>query len=172
MIFGTPTMTGNYPVQLVGRRLGDAIAAVSCTAWPSTQALCNSPSSPHPCRPESRTKLQRHAGGQRRSHSVHLEHHFRQPARRTAIEHQYRRNYRHADRRRHLQLHGAGSGSEQPPATASAPLSITIDPAVPLSSPPPPCRTDCGPPYSAQLSAIGGVYPYTWSIPRQSAPRL
>lgn len=55
--------------------------------------------------------------------------------------------------------------SETPPATASVPLSITINPAVPLSitTTSLPDGT-AGTPYSASVTAIGGVYPYRWSI--------
>ena len=56
-------------------------------------------------------------------------------------------------------------------ATASAPLSITIAPAVPLSitTTSLPSGT-AGLPYSATVTAIGGVYPYTWSITSGTLP--
>lgn len=58
-----------------------------------------------------------------------------------------------------------------PPGTASAPLSITIAPAVQLSvtttSLPP---GTAGTAYSATLAAAGGVYPYTWSITNGTLP--
>src|ERR1019366_4132998 len=58
-----------------------------------------------------------------------------------------------------------------PPATATAPLSITIAPAVPLSitttSLP---AVNAGTAYSATGAAIGGVYPYTWSITSGTLP--
>jgi Putative Ig domain len=58
-----------------------------------------------------------------------------------------------------------------PPSTASAQLSITISPAVPLSI----TTTflpsgNAGIAYSATLVAIGGVYPYTWSLTSGSLP--
>ncbi len=54
--------------------------------------------------------------------------------------------------------------SNNPPATASASLSITINPAVALSVTTTSLPNGfAGMPYSAQLSASGGVYPYTWS---------
>ena len=55
--------------------------------------------------------------------------------------------------------------AEGPPATASKALSITISPAVPLSitTTSLPAGT-AGSPYSAPITAIGGVYPYTWSV--------
>jgi hypothetical protein len=61
--------------------------------------------------------------------------------------------------------------SETPPATATAPLSITISPAVPLRI----TTTSLpygifGTPYSAMLTAAGGVYPYTWSITSGTLP--
>ncbi len=56
-------------------------------------------------------------------------------------------------------------------STASAPLSITIAPAVPLSitttSLPP---GTAGTAYSATLAATGGVYPYTWSVTSGTLP--
>ena len=61
--------------------------------------------------------------------------------------------------------------AEQPPATAAAPLSITITPAVPLSisttSLP---NGSAGVAYSAPVTAIGGVYPYAWSITSGALP--
>ncbi|MGA2903785.1 MAG: Ig domain-containing protein [Candidatus Korobacteraceae bacterium] len=55
--------------------------------------------------------------------------------------------------------------SENPAQTATQPLSITVSPAVPLSisttSLP---QGVAGTPYSAPITAIGGVYPYSWSI--------
>lgn len=55
--------------------------------------------------------------------------------------------------------------SNTPASTATKSLSITIDPAVSLSittaSMP---NGTAGQPYSAQLTAIGGVYPYNWSV--------
>jgi hypothetical protein len=61
--------------------------------------------------------------------------------------------------------------SQLPPATATAPLSITISPAVPLRI----TTTSLpygifGTPYSAMLTAAGGVYPYTWSITSGTLP--
>ena len=62
--------------------------------------------------------------------------------------------------------------SEQPTVSASAPLSITITPAVPLSittaSLP---NGTAGVGYSAAITAIGGVYPYTWSITNGTLPK-
>ena len=61
--------------------------------------------------------------------------------------------------------------SSSPPATASAQLSITITPAVPFR-----ITTTSLPPglvgvaYSAMLTAVGGVYPYTWAITAGSLP--
>ncbi len=54
---------------------------------------------------------------------------------------------------------------EVPPSTASMALSITINPAVPLSitTTSLPSGT-AGTAYSAPITAIGGVYPYTWSV--------
>lgn len=52
-----------------------------------------------------------------------------------------------------------------PPATASAQLSITIAPAVPLSITTTSLPSgNAGTAYSATLTAAGGVYPYTWAI--------
>jgi hypothetical protein len=55
--------------------------------------------------------------------------------------------------------------SEGSPQTATKQLSITINPAVPLSisttSLP---NGTVGTQYSAPITAIGGVYPYTWSV--------
>ena len=61
--------------------------------------------------------------------------------------------------------------AEQPPATASAPLSITIVAAVPLSitTTSLPSGT-AGTSYNAVLNAIGGVSPYTWSITAGNLP--
>jgi Putative Ig domain len=61
--------------------------------------------------------------------------------------------------------------SNSPPATASAPLSITIAPAVALSITTTflPAGTTGGP-YSGPITAIGGVYPYTWSVISGSLP--
>jgi uncharacterized repeat protein (TIGR03803 family) len=61
--------------------------------------------------------------------------------------------------------------SKSPPAAASAHLSITVVPAVPLSITPtslPDGRV--GVAYSATLTAVGGVYPYTWTITAGSLP--
>ena len=57
------------------------------------------------------------------------------------------------------------SDGEVPAVTASQQLSITINPAVPLSitTTSLPAGT-AGSPYSAPINAIGGVYPYTWSV--------
>jgi hypothetical protein len=56
-------------------------------------------------------------------------------------------------------------------ATASAPLSITIAPAVPLSitTTSLPSGT-AGLAYSASVTAVGGVYPYTWSVTSGTLP--
>ncbi len=61
--------------------------------------------------------------------------------------------------------------SNTPPATATQPLSITISPAVPLSisTTTLPAGT-AGTAYSAPITAIGGVYPYTWSVISGSLP--
>ncbi len=55
--------------------------------------------------------------------------------------------------------------SEGSPQTATKQLSITINPAVPLSisTTSLPSGT-VGTQYSAPITAIGGVYPYTWSV--------
>ena len=55
--------------------------------------------------------------------------------------------------------------SESPAQTATQPLSITVSPAVPLSisTTSLPSGT-AGTQYSAAITAIGGVYPYTWSV--------
>lgn len=62
--------------------------------------------------------------------------------------------------------------SEQPTVSASAQLSIIIKPAVPLSittaSLP---NGTAGVGYSAAITAIGGVYPYTWSITNDTLPK-
>ena len=57
------------------------------------------------------------------------------------------------------------SDGESPPTTANKALSITISPAVPLSitTTTLPAGT-AGTAYSAPLTAVGGVYPYTWSV--------
>ncbi len=61
--------------------------------------------------------------------------------------------------------------SNSPPATASAHLSITIIPAVELSMTTPSLPAGrVGMAYSATLTAVGGVYPYTWSITAGSLP--
>ncbi|MFZ0912394.1 MAG: Ig domain-containing protein, partial [Candidatus Korobacteraceae bacterium] len=56
-------------------------------------------------------------------------------------------------------------------STATAPLSITITPAVALSitTTSLPSGT-AGTAYSATLTAVGGVYPYTWSLTSGSLP--
>jgi hypothetical protein len=61
--------------------------------------------------------------------------------------------------------------SQSPPAAATAPLSITIAPAVPLSitTTSLPAGT-AGTAYSAGVSALGGVTPYTWSLTGGSLP--
>lgn len=61
--------------------------------------------------------------------------------------------------------------SESPPQTAMTQLSITITPAVPLRM----TTTSLpygifGTPYSATLTAVGGVYPYIWTITAGSLP--
>lgn len=63
------------------------------------------------------------------------------------------------------------SDSEHPAATATQPLSITIGAAVSLSitTAALPNGTT-GSPYTASLNAIGGVYPYTWSVSSGSLP--
>jgi hypothetical protein len=61
--------------------------------------------------------------------------------------------------------------SNSPPATASAPLSIIITPAVLLSITTTSLPSgNVGNAYSATLTAIGGVYPYTWSITSGALP--
>ncbi len=62
--------------------------------------------------------------------------------------------------------------SQQPPANASAQLSITISPAVPLhiTTASLPGGT-AGVAYSAPITAIGGVYPYTWNITAGTLPK-
>jgi hypothetical protein len=61
--------------------------------------------------------------------------------------------------------------SQLQPATASAQLSITIQPAVPLSITTTSLPTgNAGTPYSAMLTAIGGLTPYTWSIVTGNLP--
>ena len=61
--------------------------------------------------------------------------------------------------------------SEGSPQTATKQLSITIGPAVPLSisTTSLPSGT-VGTQYSAPISAIGGVYPYTWSVTSGALP--
>ncbi len=61
--------------------------------------------------------------------------------------------------------------SESPAQNATQPLSITINPAVPLSisTTTLPDGT-AGSPYSAPITAIGGVYPYTWSVTSGKIP--
>jgi len=55
--------------------------------------------------------------------------------------------------------------SELPPATASAQLGITIQPAVPLSITTTSLPSGVGgTPYNASVTAIGGVTPYAWNI--------
>ncbi len=61
--------------------------------------------------------------------------------------------------------------SNSPPAAATAPLSITIIPAVPLSitaASLPDGRV--GVVYNATLTVVGGVYPYTWNLTAGSLP--
>ena len=61
--------------------------------------------------------------------------------------------------------------SNSPPATASAPLSIIITPAVLLSITTTSLPSgNVGNAYSATLTAIGGVYPYTWSVTSGTLP--
>ena len=61
--------------------------------------------------------------------------------------------------------------AELPPATASAQLSITITPAVPLRITTTSLPSGfVGTAYSAMLTAVGGVYPYTWAITDGSLP--
>ncbi len=55
-------------------------------------------------------RLQRDAGGHRRTHSLYLERHRRQLAAWFVFEQRHGRDHGHAFRRRHLQLHGAGDG--------------------------------------------------------------
>ena len=55
------------------------------------------------------------------------------------------------------------SDSESPPATASAPLSITIQAPLLITTGSLPSGT-VNTPYSATLSATGGLPPYTWSV--------
>jgi hypothetical protein len=63
------------------------------------------------------------------------------------------------------------SDSEHPASTATQPLGITIAAAVSLNittaSLP---NGTTGSPYTASLNAIGGVYPYTWSISSGNLP--
>jgi hypothetical protein len=63
------------------------------------------------------------------------------------------------------------SDAETPAASATQPLSITITPAVQLSisTTSLPAGTQ-GTAYSASVTAIGGVYPYSWSIASGSLP--
>lgn len=63
------------------------------------------------------------------------------------------------------------SDGESPPTTANKALSITISPAVPLSitTTTLPAGT-AGTAYSAPLTAVGGVYPYTWSVTAGTLP--
>ena len=61
------------------------------------------------------------------------------------------------------------SDSESPPATTSAPLSITIQsPLLIVTSSLPPGTVNT--PYSATLTATGGLPPYTWSLTSGSLP--
>ena len=61
------------------------------------------------------------------------------------------------------------SDSESPPATASAPLSITIQSSLLITtSSLPPGTVNI--PYNATLSATGGLPPYTWSVISGSLP--
>ena len=61
------------------------------------------------------------------------------------------------------------SDSESPPATAVAPLSITVQSALVITTSSLPSGT-VNNPYSATLSAAGGTPPYTWSITQGSLP--
>ena len=61
------------------------------------------------------------------------------------------------------------SDSEQPPATASASLSITIQSGLQITTTSLPAAT-VDLPYNATLAATGGVPPYTWSITQGSLP--
>ncbi len=61
------------------------------------------------------------------------------------------------------------SDSESPPATAVAPLSITVQSALVITTSSLPSGT-VNNPYSATLSAAGGVPPYTWSITQGTLP--
>ena len=61
------------------------------------------------------------------------------------------------------------SDSESPPATATAPLSITILPQLMITTSSLPAAT-VNIPYSATLLATGGQLPYTWSVIQGSLP--
>ena len=61
------------------------------------------------------------------------------------------------------------SDSESPPATASAPLSITVQSSLSITTNSLPSGT-VNNPYSATLAATGGLPPYTWSVIQGSLP--
>lgn len=55
------------------------------------------------------------------------------------------------------------------PSTAQQPLTLTVDPALAITTTTLPDATD-GKAYSFQLQATGGVQPYTWSIATGALP--
>jgi uncharacterized protein YdaL len=59
--------------------------------------------------------------------------------------------------------------SSKPAQTASATLTLTVNPALAINSSSLPAAT-VGQPYSASLSSKGGVAPYTWSVSSGSLP--
>lgn len=55
------------------------------------------------------------------------------------------------------------------PSTATQPLTLTVDPALAITTTTLPDATE-GKAYSQQLQASGGVPPYTWSIATGALP--
>lgn len=124
----------------------------------------------HTISPTGRSERSLHGYADRvwRPYTVHLESCFRKSASRAQPVHGWLAiwNPHYSGR---LYVHGNGSGLRTPPSLANASLSITINPALQVTTTSLPNGSP-DVPYSGTLATTGGIAPYTWAITQGSLP--